>query len=755
MRRLGAGLALLAAAAALAACRRAPAVYPRAPIVLISIDTLRADRLPAYGFAGVATPALDALRRDGILGERAWSHTPLTLPSHASILSGLLPDAHGVRDNVGYRFDGERLPTLATLLSREGYATGGAVSSYVLRRQTGIAAGFDAYDDSLPHTGGESLGEIQRSGLETARRAREWLRGQRGRPFFLFLHVYEPHTPYAPPEPYRSRYADPYLGEIAAADAVVGEVAAELRALDLYDRSIVAVLSDHGEGLGDHGEAQHGIFLYRETLQVPLLLKLPGNARAGATVTAPVGLVDVAPTLLRLVGIAPPAAWPGASILDLLQSPPAERRLYAETFYPRIHLGWSELFSAVDASFHYIEGPEPELYDLRSDPGETRNVIAGERRIYAALRAEVAARDRALAPPNVHDEEALEKLAALGYLAGGVARVTGPLPDPKTQKPTLARIEEAFRLVEEGRRRDAIPILRQIVAANPNMQDIWSQLGMALRDEGEKEEALVALEEALELSGGTPSAALAAAAAHFDLGHLDAAEDRARIAMPANPRGANDVLVQVALQRGDRAAAAEMTRQAVAAGQASDKLVRRHATDLLESGHTAEAITLLEGLPPSEDPATATTLAAALSDAGRQDEARSILEQVAVQRPEHARAHELLGMVALRQGRPAEARDHLRRALELDERLANGWNTLGVALFQTEGAAAALVAWERAVALDPEQYDALLNIGLVAARSGRRAQAVAALRRFVASAPPERFAADLRKARGLLAELGA
>ena len=277
--------------------------FPGAPIVVISIDTLRSDHLPAYGYKGVETPALDALRRDAVLFERAYSHTPLTLPSHVSLLTGVLPSRHGVRDNLGYAFDAEKYPFLPRLLGRAGYATGAAVSAYVLRGETGLAKGFDVYDDGISLRPTEALGNSQRSGRESSRAALAWLGTVKDKPFFLFLHLYEPHTPYAPPEPFATRYrAVPYDGEIATADAIVGDFLAELKKRGVYDKAIIALVSDHGEGLGDHGEQEHGILLYREALQVPLFLKLPGAKLGGAAVAAPAQLVDLAPTLLALAG---------------------------------------------------------------------------------------------------------------------------------------------------------------------------------------------------------------------------------------------------------------------------------------------------------------------------------------------------------------------------------------------------------------------------------------------------------------------
>src|SRR6185436_11184295 len=323
----------LLAALLLAACAPHPAEtrFAGAPVILISVDTLRADHLPAYGYRGVATPNIDALRHDAILFRRAWSHVPLTLPSHASILTGLLPTEHQVRNNIGFRLRGD-VETLPAALRRAGYATGGAVSSYVLRRATGIAASFDFYDDDI-------AAEVeQRSGARTVAAALPWIERNAARPFFFFLHLYEPHAPYAPPEPFRSRYRNPYDGEIAAADAALGTFLAGLKKSGVYDRAIIVFLSDHGEGLGDHGEEEHGIFLYREALQVPLLLKLPRAQRGGTAIDGDAALVDVAPTLAALTGARLPRSS-GADLARHLQrdrvSAPAARLARADVADPR------------------------------------------------------------------------------------------------------------------------------------------------------------------------------------------------------------------------------------------------------------------------------------------------------------------------------------------------------------------------------------------------------------------------------------
>ena len=349
----------------LAACSHggggAPDIPKGTPVVLISIDTLRADHLPAYGYKGVETPALDGLRRDGVLFERAYSTTPLTFPSHTTLLTGVLPAVHGVRDNVGYKLDAAKvqrgeMPFLPAILKRAGYATGGAVSAYVLQGKTGLSTGFDFYEDGIEFRTGTGLGGLQRPGSETLRLSRDWLRSVKDKPFFFFFHIYEPHSPYTPPEPYASRYPLKYDGEIATADHIVGDLIDELKALGVYDRAIVVLLSDHGEGLGDHGEEEHGVLLYEEAIHVPLILKLPRAQKAGGTTARPVQLLDVAPTVLGLLRLGVPKPMSG---LSLLAERAAPRRIYSETFYPRLHFGWSELFSLIDERTTTSRGPTP------------------------------------------------------------------------------------------------------------------------------------------------------------------------------------------------------------------------------------------------------------------------------------------------------------------------------------------------------------------------------------------------------------
>jgi arylsulfatase A-like enzyme/Flp pilus assembly protein TadD len=548
---------LLTLAACTACAPRGGVEVPKGtPVVLISIDTLRADHLPAYGYGGVETPALDALRKDGVLFEKAYSPTPLTFPAHSSLLTGVLPAVHGVRDNVGYRLDRKRiesgeLPFLPWILKQHGYATGGAVSAYVLQGKGGLSTGFDLYEDGIEFRTNTGLGGLQRPGSETLRLALGWLDSVKEKPFFFFLHLYEPHTPYQPAEPFASRYASKYDGEIATADRIVGDLIAELKRLGVYDKALIILLSDHGEGLGDHGEEEHGVLLYDEAIHVPLMLKLPESRLAGSKVAKPAQLTDVVPTVLSLLGIDRPPALRGVPLLGLLDKSAPVRRIYSETFYPRLHFGWSDLASLTDGRHHYIEGPDPELYDLSADPDERTNVLGRERRLLAEMRKDLGGYDRRLAPPAAVDEESRQAMMALGYIGTGGGDVEGPLPDPKSRIGALADLKLAFRHTAHKEPEEAVAAFRRVLAADPRMVDAWEFLGHALQSLGRDGEALDAYREGLRVSHGSPTIAVAAASLYFDLGRLDDAASHARMALAAHPSFAHGLLAQIDLRKKD------------------------------------------------------------------------------------------------------------------------------------------------------------------------------------------------------------
>jgi arylsulfatase A-like enzyme len=472
----------------------------RASVIVISIDTLRADRLPCYGYRAVETPAIDRFRSRAVLFEAAYTPVPQTLPAHATLFTGLLPARHEARENTGFRLSSQP-ETLAGLLRARGWDTGAAVSSAVVSRATGLARGFDFYDDALPRGA-----DKKRDGSEAARSLARWIGERRGRPFFAFLHLMEPHAPREAPEPFRSRYPDAYDAEVAHADGIVGEFFAALPPA-VAERSLVFLLSDHGEGLGNHGEQEHGIFLYRETVRVPLLMQLPRGDHAGAGVSGAVGLVDVFPTVAAVLGLAPPAGLEGISLLDRIDAvAAAPRRYYSETLTPRFRFGWSDLASLEDENYHYIEAPTPELYDLSRDPGETTNLAVTLPDVVRGFRRELAAIPRPFPMPAPENAERLAALAALGYMSGAAgAAGARDLPDPKERVAAGGLVESAAvrRAVDMGDDAEIVRRARIYLRLAPGNLNVWKLEANALERLGCPQAAAHALEEGLRRCAAT------------------------------------------------------------------------------------------------------------------------------------------------------------------------------------------------------------------------------------------------------------
>jgi arylsulfatase A-like enzyme len=541
---------LLAALAA--ACTRSPAPAGPAPasFLLVTIDTLRADRLGCYGDREALTPRLDALAREGVVFDAAFSHSPLTLPSHATLFTGLLPPAHGVRGNGTFAL-APSVPTLAEQLKARGRPAAAFVGGFPLSRRFGLARGFDDYDDALDRAPGVHFEFAERRGAAVAAAARTWLLAHRG-PVFVWVHLFDPHAPYDPPPEFRGR--DPYRGEVAAADAALGAL------LDVWDarpeESVVVVSADHGEAFGEHGEESHSLFVYDTTLRVPLIVRARGIAPR--RVAEPVGLVDVAATLLDLSGS--PPTLPGTSLRPLLEGRPFPARpLYAETLAPRLDFGWSDLRSLRDGGLKYIRAPRPELYDVAADPGEARDLAAARPRDVARLEAALARlldsagekeTRRALEP------DAAERLRALGYVQGPqgagsgadpkdkvevarrIAAAAGPFPNEAAAAAAyrdLARIDPenplvnlrlADALLRSGRSAEAIGLFRKVVATRPRSPDPYVGLATALAQGGHLDEAETALHQALEVAPGH-------GAAHYNLGEIARARGDLRAARQA------------------------------------------------------------------------------------------------------------------------------------------------------------------------------------------------------------------------------
>ena len=590
-------LVLLLASGCVRGGPKASARFPGAPVILVSVDTLRADRLPFYGTTGLETPALTALRADAVLFETAYAQAPLTLPSHAALLTGAGGGEHGVLDNAGYTI-APSVPTLAEVMRANGYETGGAVSSVVLEGRSGISRGFDFWEDSFEApVPGQPMTLVQRPGADTEAILWRWVSGRREKPFLAFLHIFEPHSPYAPPEPFRSAYADPYDGEIATADAAVGAFLSRLKAAGLYDRSLIVFLSDHGEGLGDHGEKEHGIFLYRESIRVPLLLKLPDRSLAGATVASPVGLTDVFRTICETVALEGCPLRPGTVSLVALASGTdvPSRRILSETFYPRTRFGWSPLASLADERWHYIEAPRPELYDLAADPAERTNRAGEKAGPIRSMRAELEARRSPFRPPSPVDAEKARQLASLGYITATSSPGGGALPDPKDVIASLEPLREGMAALQAGRFADAVRLLSGLLDANPRVRDGWELYAQALLGLGRNEEAVEAVRRMVPLSPpGSTSVLLSVATVALQAGQVETAVRHAEAAGALGDPGAEEVVARARLAAGDLRGAEEAAHRALGRGSSRTRALLVLARVATLRGDLARALQLAD-----------------------------------------------------------------------------------------------------------------------------------------------------------------
>jgi choline-sulfatase len=633
------------------------------PIVVVSIDTLRADHVSAYGRARRPTPAIDRVAADGVLFERAYSNAPQTLPAHVSILTGQLPPRHGVRDNVGFAVrPGE--PTLPGMLRSRGYRSAAFVSAYVLRPETGIGRQFDEYDASFPPSIEASMGSLRRDGAETVTAADAWLSRQRDGRFLLFVHLYEPHRPWRMPPPFSETGG--YEGAVGYADAVVGGLMDRLRARHLYDSALVILLSDHGEGLGDHGEEEHGVLLYDEAVHVPLVVKLPGQRRAGSRIGTPVQHVDIVPTVLDIAGVRAPGVFDGVSLRGILDGTVRtipDRGIYAEALYAYYHFGWSELRSITDSRFRYIQAPTPELYDLRDDPHERRNTAslrpASASAMDGAVRRVAGGR---LEQPSLVTGEELERLQALGYVESAPARSdAGSLTDPKQEIRWLERYRDGIRLASERRYADASAAFREVLARHPEMVDVWTQLGHTELRAGRYPQSIEALERAVALKPSVTATVLALAGAELRVGALDRAAAHARLALERDPAGAHEVLARVALAKGRVDEALEEARESERTGAGLPLPAFIQGMILCNAGQYDRAIPLLQQAAARLAPRRLAlrdlhqALGDALAQVGRYAEAEAAFTRELESFPENSRTRASLALVYAAEGRRAEA----------------------------------------------------------------------------------------------------
>jgi len=515
-------------------------------VILITLDTVRADRMGFLGSKQGLTPQLDGLASQGVIFERAYSQAPITPVSHATILTGTFPQFHGIR-NFGDRLP-PAVPLLPDILHAQGYHTGAFVGSIILDPKNGFASGFergfDVYDAGFHRqkTGEHREASMQRRGEVTLGHVLEWLGQQQGKPFFLWFHLWDAHDPYNPPEPFRTRFPGaPYNGCIAYLDATVGKLLDYLKSQGLYENALIAVAADHGESLGDHGELTHSIFLYDSTIHVPLLLKLPGNRLSGQHVNASASLVDLAPTLLEALGQKPPPAMQGHSLLPLIGNPhPENRPSFATGDHSERSFGWSALVSLRVGNQLFVRAPSPELYDLASDPGSKTNLYRVNRVAAVRLATQLDSFVKRIstgAPQALQDgltEKSREQLTALGYVASGTSSAPTSI-DPKDRIDVANDMHNASLAIEEGKEATVIPLLLRVVAKDPQIQAAQYYLGIAYSRKGSFAKAIPPLRKAVELRPDALMAQYELAICLYETGDLKTAAAHFEILVENRP----------------------------------------------------------------------------------------------------------------------------------------------------------------------------------------------------------------------------
>ena len=550
-------------------------------LLIVTLDSTRADRIHAYGFDDIETPHLDRIAREGVLFEQAVASAPLTLPAHATIFTSKSPPAHGVRDNGGFYLDQEET-TLAELLTQDGFRTAAFIGAYALDSKWGIDQGFDTYFDDFDLSKEEtlSLAAINRPGDEVTDRALEWLETVESSRFFGWVHYYDPHSPYEPPEPFKSRYPNrPYVGEIAFTDSQVGRILSWLDERNLMDKTVVVIVGDHGENLGQHGESTHGFFVYDGVIRVPFLIRAPYERTRGMRVKDVVRGVDVFPTVLDLLNIATPEKGEGESLVPLMTGDVQELELpaYSEAVYPLYHFGWSDLRSIRMGNYKYIDAPRPELYDISADPDEIDNILGEHPDIVQDLRARLAELEEQMDTPRETgpraeiDPDTRDRLAALGYVGTFVEPLGSPtdralLSDPKDKIELynlMIRAREIFRRNLEST--EGIEALERITSEDPEVIDAWFMLGNEYFKRREYERAIANFLRALELKPGYDLAVINMANAYRRLGEDDKAMEGYRRFMqldPNNPQIRYET-AQILIDRGELDEAEGQLREAL------------------------------------------------------------------------------------------------------------------------------------------------------------------------------------------------
>ena len=675
-------------------------------VILLTLDTLRADHLACYGYSDVRTPNIDSLARRGVLFEQAVTNSPLTLPAHCSILTGMYPTYHGVRINGNTALNDEQM-TIAEVLSAQDYQCGAFIGAFVLDGRWGLKQGFQHYDDhfDLKKYKHIDLGAVQRPGNEVIDAALDWLDEQKSTPFFAWIHLYDPHTPYEPPEPYLSEYgprglAGLYDGEIAFMDEQIGRCLSWLENNGLDESTILILVGDHGEGLGSHGEGTHGYFIYDYAIHVPLIIVTPFEVLGGVRVSSQVRVVDIFPTLMEIAAVTPPAETHGRSLLPLMFQPQKEEDgfAYAESMSPNLQFGWSSLHSLRTTQYKYIDTPKAELFDLTRDPGEQTNLlqqypdIAREMKDTLDRLMEETSRGAPTPQAANLDKETIEKLSALGYIGAPVATKkasgeAGPLADPK----------------------DKFPVFQAITAAG------------AMVLEQKYSEAVVKLESALQEEPMIPQALLVLSACYVELGRTEEAKAKLDLLLKENPENIPALIsmANILLEERKDEDVIALCKQALSLDERNSQAQMLIGEIYLGQLKYSEALPYLEKGVDIQPKVTRSrlTLGACLLGFKQYDRAEKELKQVVQEAPKYPLALFNLGLLYEETGRLEEAR----------------------------------AAYTEEVANYPGEFKARFNLGKLLFKLGDRPGSLAQMREVV-KITPKLAEGHLLLARGLLYE---
>jgi arylsulfatase A-like enzyme/Flp pilus assembly protein TadD len=659
------------------------------PVLLITVDTLRADHVGAYGARTVQTPAIDSLAAQGVRFDDALVQAPITLPSHTSILSGTYPMWHGARSfsNPGLRPD---MGFISEAFERQGYATAAFVSSFALDSSWGLSRGFETYDDRVypdPDASGHGT-KIKRRASDTVDVLLDWLKAHppgapEAKPFFVWLHLYDPHSPYQPPEPFLTRYeGHPYDGEIAYADSQLGRLFDYLREIGVYDRALIVLLSDHGESLGEHGELEHGYFAYRSTLRVPLIFKLPRSTTdraAGQVVQAPVGAVDLAPTLLQLLHLQDPISrqFQGTSFAALVlgKGGTDEGQVYSECYAPYFAFGWSPLRSLSTPRYHYIEAPRPELYDFSQDPSEKHNILGQHAADTATLRDRLLDVERRYTDQRSADAsaslsaETVEKLKALGYVAYSAPRPAASdkeLPDPKDRLQIYLDYTHAMALAVAHQMDRSDALLASLRVREPGLYIIPCQQGQNATMESRWPDAERYFRECLKLNPSFEPGINGLAAVTAQEGRPYEAEMWLRLYLSRHPQDYLSYyrLGSLALTLSDQAEARRDFEKAVALKPGFDLAQEHLGATLMAMGEYAAAIKPLEAAVSlgMDDPRVLNALGTAYLKAQQPEKAIQAFQKALAKNSDLPLVHLNLALADLKIGDRTNARNEFRTA---------------------------------------------------------------------------------------------